>query len=280
MNRKNIRLIALDLDGTLLNEEKHLTEANRKALEECIARGVYIVPTTGRTLEGIPGEVKTIPGVRYAITVNGGRIMDQEENRAIDSRLLTPEQALQVIDIVREYPVMYDAYINGRGVCEKRFLNHLEEYGIVGAGKAFIRSIRDAYPSIRNHVAESGEQVEKLNIFFKDLSCREEVRERVMALGFTIVSSSMYNNLEVNVQGATKGEGILRLASILGIPGEETMAFGDGENDISMIEKAGMGVAMGNAGDFLKEKADYVTLSNEESGVAYAINRFVLGSET
>ena len=58
------------------------------------------------------------------------------------------------------------------------------------------------------------------------------------------------------------------------------MAFGDGENDISMIEKAGMGVAMGNAGDFLKEKADYVTLSNEESGVAYAINRFVLGSET
>ena len=130
MNKRKIGLIALDLDGTLLNEEKHLTEENRKALQECIERGVYIVPTTGRTLEGIPQEVKSIPGVRYAITVNGGRIMDQEKNCTIDSRLLSPEQALQVIDVVREYPVMYDAYINGRGVCEKRFLDHLEEYGI------------------------------------------------------------------------------------------------------------------------------------------------------
>ncbi len=280
MSKKRIGLIALDLDGTLLNEEKHLTEENRNALAECIKRGVYIVPTTGRTLEGIPQEVKSIPGVRYAITVNGGRIMDQEKNCTLDSRLLTPEQALQVIDIVKGYPVMYDAYINGRGVCEKRFLDHLEEYGIRGAGKAFIRSIRDAYPSIRDHVAGTKEQVEKLNIFFKDLSCREEVRERVIALGFTVVSSSMYNNLEVNVKGATKGEGILRLASLLGIPGDETMAFGDGENDITMIEKAGIGVAMGNAGEFLKARADYVTLSNEESGVAYAIRKFVLGSET
>ena len=66
-----MRLIALDLDGTLLNDEKELTEENRKALAECMERGIYIVPTTGRTLEGIPAEIKNIPGIRYAITVNG-----------------------------------------------------------------------------------------------------------------------------------------------------------------------------------------------------------------
>ncbi len=279
MIKKNIRLIALDLDGTLLNEEKHISEENRRALRECIEQGIYIVPTTGRTLEGIPEEVKGIPGVRYAITVNGGKIMDKTENRVIDSRILEPEQALAVIDIVRNYPVMYDAYINGRGVCEQRFLDHLEEYGITGAGKNFIKSMRDAYPSIRDHIEESGEQVEKLNIFFRDLSCREEIREKVNALGFTVVSSSMYNNLEVNAKGATKGDGILRLAACLGISPDETMAFGDGENDISMIEKAGMGVAMGNAGAFLKERADYVTRTNDENGVAWAIDRFVLGRE-
>lgn len=277
MTRKNIKLIALDLDGTLLNEEKHITEENRRALEECIARGIHIVPTTGRTLQGIPDEVKGIPGVRYAITVNGGKIMDQTEKRVIDSCVLEPVQALEVIDIVRDYPVMYDAYINGRGVCEKRFLDHLEDYGITGAGKKFIESIRDAYPSIRDHVEQTGEQVEKLNIFFRDLSCREEIREKVNGLGFAVVSSSMYNNLEVNAKGATKGEGILRLAAHLGILPEETMAFGDGENDISMIEKAGLGVAMGNAGDFLKERAGFVTRTNDESGVAWAIDRFVLG---
>ena len=86
-----MRLIALDLDGTLLNDEKELTEENRKALAECMERGIYIVPTTGRTLEGIPAEIKNIPGIRYAITVNGGRIMDKDQNITIDSRLLTRE---------------------------------------------------------------------------------------------------------------------------------------------------------------------------------------------
>ncbi|HIX51233.1 MAG TPA: Cof-type HAD-IIB family hydrolase [Candidatus Lachnoclostridium stercoripullorum] len=274
-----MRLIALDLDGTLLNDEKELTEENRKALAECMERGIYIVPTTGRTLEGIPAEIKNIPGIRYAITVNGGRIMDKDQNITIDSRLLTREQALQVIDIAEEYPVMYDAYVNGRGVSESRFLDHLEEYGISGAGLKSIRAVRDAYPNIRGHIETCGEMVEKLNIFFKDVSCREEIRRRIEDLGFTIVSSSVYNNLEINAKGATKGEAILRLADYLGIPKEETMAFGDGENDFTMIDTVELGVAMGNAADFLKERADYITLSNNESGVAYAIRKFVLGSE-
>ena len=183
-----MRLIALDLDGTLLNDEKELTEENRKALAECMERGIYIVPTTGRTLEGIPAEIKNIPGIRYAITVNGGRIMDKDQNITIDSRLLTREQALQVIDIAEEYPVMYDAYVNGRGVSESRFLDHLEEYGISGAGLKSIRAVRDAYPNIRDHIETCGEMVEKLNIFFKDVSCREEIRRRIEDLGFTIVS--------------------------------------------------------------------------------------------
>lgn len=274
-----MRLIALDLDGTLLNDEKELTEENRKALAECMERGIYIVPTTGRTLEGIPAEIKNIPWIRYAITVNGGRIMDKDQNITIDSRLLTREQALQVIDIAEEYPVMYDAYVNGRGVSESRFLDHLEEYGISGAGLKSIRAVRDAYPNIRDHIETCGEMVEKLNIFFKDVSCREEIRRRIEDLGFTIVSSSVYNNLEINAKGATKGEAILRLADYLGIPKEETMAFGDGENDFTMIDTVELGVAMGNAADFLKERADYITLSNNESGVAYAIRKFVLGSE-
>ena len=274
-----MRLIALDLGGTLLNDEKELTEENRKALAECMERGINIVPTTGRTLEGIPAEIKNIPWIRYAITVNGGRIMDKDQNITIDSRLLTREQALQVIDIAEEYPVMYDAYVNGRGVSESRFLDHLEEYGISGAGLKSIRAVRDAYPNIRDHIETCGEMVEKLNIFFKDVSCREEIRRRIEDLGFTIVSSSVYNNLEINAKGATKGEAILRLADYLGIPKEETMAFGDGENDFTMIDTVELGVAMGNAADFLKERADYITLSNNESGVAYAIRKFVLGSE-
>ena len=86
-----IKLIALDLDGTLLNENKDLSEENLWALKECIARGIYIVPATGRTVYGIPEPVKNIPGVRYAITINGGKVVDMEENNIISSSLMTPE---------------------------------------------------------------------------------------------------------------------------------------------------------------------------------------------
>ena len=86
----------------------------------------------------------------------------------------------------------------------------------------------------------------------------------------------MYNNLEINAEEATKGNALLWLADYLGIPREETMAFGDGENDISMLKAAGIGVAMGNASDQIKEAADEVTLTNDQDGVAAAIRNWVL----
>ena len=82
------RLIALDLDGTLLDSRKRLPERNKKALEECIARGILIVPCTGRIAKGIPEAVRNIPGVRYAVTVNGGMLLDLQEDRVLDEKLL------------------------------------------------------------------------------------------------------------------------------------------------------------------------------------------------
>ncbi len=126
----SIRLIALDLDGTLLNSKKELTERNRKALETCIAQGIWIVPCTGRTSMGIPDFVRGIPGVRYAITVNGGMIEDMEESKVLDEHLLKKETALELIDLVKDRHIMYDAYIGGQGISEDKFYNHLEDYRI------------------------------------------------------------------------------------------------------------------------------------------------------
>ena len=94
-----------------------------------------------------------------------------------------------------------------------------------------------------------------------------------------LVSTSLYNNLEINGPGASKGEGLLHLASMLGIRREETMAFGDGNNDASMIRDAGIGVVMENGDPDLKGIADYITATNDESGVAQAIEKLVLSGE-
>ena len=118
--------------------------------------------------------------------------------------------------------------------------------------------------------------VEKINYFFNNQDERLRARKALEARGDVLVSSSFRNNLEINAMGADKGSALLRLANHLGIGRTETMAFGDGENDLSMIECAGFGVAMENGEEVVKAAADYITITNNEAGVAKAIRQFVL----
>lgn len=272
----SIRLVALDLDGTLLDSQKNLPERNRKVLEECIARGIYIVPCTGRTAYGIPESVMSIPGIRYAITVNGGMIEDIQEHRILDTRFLDVSIALEIMEMVQEYHVMYDAYVEGHGVVESRFLNHMDDYKIPPAIQELVRSTRQVVPDTMEYLARRKGTVQKVNLFFSDLDERKAVRQMLMKRDDILVSSAISNNLEINAIGAAKGEALMRLASLLGLKKDETMACGDGENDHSMIQMAGIGVVMDNGEPSLKAVADYITASNDESGVAQAIEKLVL----
>lgn len=274
----DIKLISLDLDGTLLNSKKQLSQGNLQALKACIARGIQIVPTTGRTVDGVPSVVKEIPGVRYVIATNGAMIFDMETETIIDRRMLENAQALAILRILEEYPVMYDPYINGRGISEEKFFGHMERYGLPKELQEMVLVTRDVVPNVIRFVEENGGPVEKINMFFAEPSLKGEIRQRLKEIPDILITSSIPLNLEINHPEATKGKGILRLAKHLGISREETMAFGDGENDLSMMKEAGIGVAMENGMKELKEKADYVTGSNDEDGVAAAIDRFILGT--
>lgn len=275
----DIKLIALDLDGTLLDSQKHLSTGNRKALEACCERGIQIVPTTGRTVDGIPDMIKEIPGIRYAITTNGAVIEDMAEQKRLEEKLLPWELALELLETASRYRTMYDLYIERRGVTEPRFYDHLSDYGIPSQLETLIRATRDVYPSIKEYVRSSRKPVEKINLFFSDMEERERVRAVLESRGDILITSSMSFNLELNALGATKGGGILRLAEHLGIAREQTMAIGDGENDFSMIEDAGVGVAMKNGLQELQNVADYITDTNDEDGVASAIAHFVFEAE-
>lgn len=272
----SIRLIALDLDGTLLDSHKQLSEQNREALEACIARGLHIVPCTGRTAAGIPEMVKSIPGIRYAITINGGLIEDTQEHVVLDRRLMEKETALDLIRQVEGRHVMYDIYADGEGISEDRFYNHLDDYKITKEIQKLVKRTRRVVPSIIEYVEQKEGMVDKVNMFFSDLGERRQMWDLLKQRPDVLVTSSLYNNLEINGLGASKGEALLRLASILGLSQEETMACGDGDNDYSMIRLAGIGVAMGNGDERIKAIADYITGSNDESGVAQAIWRLAL----
>ena len=139
-----------------------------------------------------------------------------------------------------------------------------------------IHSTRVPTEKMRSWVTDPVNTVEKFNLFFKKEreDDRTKAREALNQFSDLSITSSLGNNLEINHKDATKGNGLASLAAYLGLKKEEVMACGDGENDISMLDEAGIGVAMGNASDLVKRAADVVTLTNDQDGVAYAIEKW------
>ena len=271
----SIKLIALDLDGTLLTTDKRITARTRAAIEECEKRGIEIVPATGRAMRAVPAEILELPGVRYGIFTNGASVWDIREEKSIAAQYIDWQTALKAIEILERYPMLYDLYIEGRGICEAQFLERLEEFGVPPENCRIIRSSRQPVPNLIAYLKEFHPPVQKINLIFREKAVKAEVRRELSQIDALSVTSSLPWNLEVNAQGATKGGGLERLRAHLNISREETMAFGDGENDLPMLQAAGLGIAMENGADFLKKQADIITLTNDR--VAAAIEQSALG---
>ena len=273
-----IKLIATDLDGTFVNDQKQLIEENVRAFAECAAQGIQIVPTTGRTIIGVQDEIKNLPGVRYVITSNGATIVDLKNGTIISKCLMKKETVLKIMELAQnsEDDIMYDAYVDGVGYTKQEFWDNLLHYVPNPAVLDLVRRTRKPVPDSIAYIKKLGADIEKINLFFVTEEARLRMRNVLVEIPEVIVSSSLPNNLEINAVGADKGGALLRLAERLGIRREETMAFGDGENDISMLRMAGFGVAMENAEEHIKAVADHITVTNNEAGVAAALRKFVL----
>lgn len=271
-----VKVILLDLDGTLLNSQKIISPANYAALERAANMGVHIVPATGRFYEGMPEVVRSLPFVRYAVSVNGAEIYDTKEKKVLHREELESEEALAIYEYLSSLPVLCDAYVEGWGYMERGYYDHMEEFAAQPYVLKMFKELRTPVDDMKGFLAQH--KVQKVMAFFNDMERRAVELERVKALfPNTAVSSSINNNIEVNAKKATKGGALLNLCAVLGIDVKDSMAFGDGSNDLAMIQNAGIGVAMGNAYDGLKEAADFVTLTCDEDGVAYAIKKFVFG---
>ena len=274
---KQIQLIAFDLDGTVLDSLKRLSGRNRAALKACAEKGIVLVPATGRSAAGISPAIRDIPGVRYGITTNGGTITDLKTGEILDRQTISGEKALRLMKVISRYHAMYDPYINGRGITQPEFYDHMDEFGLTPVIQEMVRATRDVVLNIQDYVKQTGAEVEKINIYLADLKDREPLQRELEQEEGLSITSSLYNNLEVNDAKATKGQALKRLADYLNIPMEAVMAFGDGGNDLSMIQAAGTGVAMANGLETVKAAADYITLDNDQDGVADAIEKLILG---
>lgn len=271
-----IKMIGLDLDGTLLTDKKELTARTKAVISRTLSQGIVVLVATGRPWMGIPEELRNFPGMRYALTSNGARIIDAQEERVIEEHLLSPELALQALEICGKYDTLQEVYFDGQGYAPADKMAVVERYHRNPSMCEYMRKTRIPVDNIFKLVKEENRGLDKVQALFADMEERTQAwRELREVSGLELVGSLRYN-IEINTAGVNKGTGLVNLGKVLGIKREEIMAFGDGDNDIVMLKEVGIGVAMANAEDKVKETADYITLSNEEDGVAEAIEKLVL----
>lgn len=273
---RTIRMIGVDLDGTLLNSEKQLTAYTREVLKKAIEQEVAVVVATGRPFSGVPDELKHFPGIRYALTANGARILDMQKQKVVYENLLSVESSEKVIDILRKHHAIHEFFVDGVGYMNEDGLKNVYAYFEDPHMAEYLQSTRIPVKDVKEKLQTMKCEVDKLQGIFRNQKDKEEALEELNTLSGIVVTAAMDNNLEINKEGTNKGLGLLQLGKSLGISREEIMACGDGGNDVEMLKEVGFAVAMANGSDPVKKAADFVTVSNDEGGVAKAIERFVL----
>lgn len=277
---KTIKLISLDLDGTLFNNKSIITEKNKQAIKRATDAGISVVISTGRPYTGLPFEQIEGLGINYAITTNGAGVYEIPSRKEIHTDCISNEIAFPIIDFLLTKQVHMDAFIGGDAISPAKCLDTAKRLNVPDSIKEYIIDSRTRVDDVKAYMLEHNTPLQKMTINFQTdengvLIDREEIRQYLCSNPDINVVCGGYNNLEFTRAGVDKGQGLIHLADHLGIPVEQTMAVGDTENDLEILKAARISVAMGNAIDEIKKNADYITLSNEEDGVAYAINHFI-----
>ena len=198
----NYRLIAFDLDGTLLDSEKRIPAENIAALRRAAEKGAYIVPATGRILGGIPEELSALPFIRYYVCINGAAVMDAQTGEALYRAEIALDTALRFYEYMDTLPVIYDCYQDGRGWMTRGMYDRAEEFMPDKGILCLIKSLRVPVPELKAHLAAKGETLEKMQVYFNDMELRARMlKELPGRFPELLFSSSVSNNIEVNRGG-------------------------------------------------------------------------------
>jgi Cof subfamily protein (haloacid dehalogenase superfamily) len=262
-----IKLLALDLDDTLLDHESCITPRAEAAVKKAIQKDVKVIIATGRSLVSAKPYALTL-GLDTPMVVNGGGEVYGNDDRLIASWHLDPEQTREIMRFAVEHDVYFQTYTDDVFCYEKEnkySRDYSEGAGMAGREVPGLRDMDITTPKVLLF-----DQPERIIALFS--AAKEHFGSK-----YTIATSKP-RFLEFNHPLASKGAAVEYVAKMYGFDRSNVMTIGDALNDISMIHYAGLGVAMGNAAETVRAGADFVTHSNREDGVARAIEQFILGS--
>lgn len=288
------KLIAIDLDGTLLNSYGQVSEKNREALKKAQEKGVQIVLASGRSTNSVKNIANELGDNDYIICGNGSLVYDLQNDEIIYDKFIEKKKALQIIKICEENSIYYNVYTENMVIAKSLSNNvlfyHQENANKPDSRKTKINLVENIYDYIQNIENENilkftisdnssiifNSIIKKLreikNIDVLDVA---HMSRKIIKAGTEEVQMAYYYT-EITSENVDKWNAIKWLAEKLGIPNEEVMGIGDNVNDKLMIENAGLGVAMGNSAPYIKEIADRIVASNNDDGVAEIIEETII----
>ncbi|BES65030.1 sugar-phosphatase [Gottschalkiaceae bacterium SANA] len=265
-----IKFLALDVDGTLLNSKREVCESTIEMIKEAQEKDVLVTICTGRPVQGAVPFVKMFGLQSPIIAYNGGMIVDSKTMEVLYEQDVSGEDARRIIALGQERETTIIIWSNNQ-LYVNELNDHVNEYKQLSDVQPI--KIQDYEEIIQQGITKLLwiDDVEKIRTYKADM--HTQLQETVNV----VISKPHY--LEFVDKKVSKGEALKQIGEIYGISRNEMMAIGDGDNDLPMLEYAGLGVAMGNAPDFVKEKVQFVTASNDEDGIAVAIRKFIVTVE-
>jgi len=267
------KLIAFDMDGTLLQSDKTVSKGNMEALNKINEAGKIITISTGRNMREMVGALKDLPMVKYVMAISGALIVDAHDLSIIYSIALEKEIYNRIFDLVGDEDIMYHIH-SDLSIVQDDKVTHMADYNM-GVYQELFMKVATKTDNIRKYCDINSPNIYKLNLYCRNTKQREMLYERLKDLPIEI-SYAETASLECSPKGISKGSGLKNICERLNIPIEETIAVGDAENDLEILKTAGLSVAMGNAKEIVKQIADIVVSDNDHDGCAEVMHKYML----
>lgn len=271
----DIRLVSLDLDGTLLPQSQVISERARSAIRQAQAQGVEIVCNTGRALSEMDYIFEQLPPMRYVCCCTGAFVADLTEDRVISHTPLTADEGRAIYAVLREYPCVINFFAGGtvhndRAVMERYLPLYPAALQSVFFRTHVVEDDLDAFVAAYDGV------VDKFYVSFTDKAARSEAFRQVAAMGYYVTDAG-FVDFEIMHRGVDKATALAALAAHLGLTRAQVCAMGDSGNDVPMLRYAGLPVAMANAAPAVQAAARVIAPDNEHDGVADTLERILRG---
>ncbi len=271
------KLLAIDMDGTFLKDDRSISETNLNAVNKIAQLGTKVVVCSGRVPLHLRHILKKMPEKQPFIALNGGVIYD-DNSKVIYSAKIDASTVFNIIDILRkDFDDVYYHFFHGNIACAERFENIIKRYYernflLPRANRTEFRILSDS----KKYIEENKCEIRKFEIYYEDEGLLQEIKDKLRNVqGIEVVESGDFG-LEITKKGVNKGSSLEILAKHYGYSIDECIAIGNDGNDLEMIKKAGLGVAVSNAKDYIKTAANYITKrDNNNDAVAEVIKKFI-----